>query len=69
MPCPMELSEGLNGQNSRMLVLVCTCNNLRESSTLSREDLAQAVTPVYRYPGSALVSRIETRPAQPPRKA
>jgi hypothetical protein len=36
---------------------------------LSGKDIAQAVIDIYRYPGLALVSRIEIRPSQPPRKA
>ena len=44
-------------------------SNLHESWKLSGEDIAQAVVDIYRYPGLALVSRIEIRPFQPPRKA
>jgi NAD(P)-dependent dehydrogenase (short-subunit alcohol dehydrogenase family) len=44
-------------------------SNLHESWKLSGDDIAQAVIDIYRYPGSALVSRIEIRPSQPPQKA
>lgn len=44
-------------------------SNLHESWKLSGEDIAQAVIDIYRYPSRALVSRIEIRPSQPPRKA
>jgi 3-oxoacyl-[acyl-carrier protein] reductase len=44
-------------------------SNLHESWKLSGEDIAQAVVDIYRYPGIALVSRMEIRPFQPPRKA
>jgi NADP-dependent 3-hydroxy acid dehydrogenase YdfG len=44
-------------------------SNLHESWKLSGEDIAKAVVDIYRYPGLALVSRIEIRPFQPPRKA
>ena len=44
-------------------------SNLHESWKLSGEDIARAVVDIYRYPGLALVSRIEIRPSQPPRKA
>jgi NAD(P)-dependent dehydrogenase (short-subunit alcohol dehydrogenase family) len=44
-------------------------SNLHESWKLSGKDIAQAVIDIYRYPGLALVSRIEIRPSQPPRKA
>ena len=30
--------------------------------------IAKAVVDLYRYPGGSLASRIELRPAQPPRK-
>jgi NAD(P)-dependent dehydrogenase (short-subunit alcohol dehydrogenase family) len=43
-------------------------SNLHESWKLSGKDIAQAVIDIYRYPGVALVSRIEIRPFQPPRK-
>lgn len=43
-------------------------SNLHESWKLSGKDIAQAVIDIYRYPGPALVSRIEIRPSQPPRK-
>jgi len=44
-------------------------NNLHESWKLSGNDIAHAVIDIYRYPGPALVSRIEIRPSQPPLKA
>lgn len=44
-------------------------SNLHESWKLSGEDVAKAVIDIYRYPGTALVSRIEIRPSQPPHKA
>jgi NAD(P)-dependent dehydrogenase (short-subunit alcohol dehydrogenase family) len=44
-------------------------SNLHESWKLSGKEIAQAVIDIYRYPGVALVSRIEIRPFQPPRKA
>jgi 3-oxoacyl-[acyl-carrier protein] reductase len=44
-------------------------SNLHESWKLSGEDIAQAVIDIYRFPGPALVSRIEIRPSQPPQKA
>ena len=44
-------------------------SNLHEPWKLSGKDIAQAVIDIYRYPGLALVSRIEIRPSQPPRKA
>ena len=44
-------------------------SNRHESWKLSGKDIAQAVIDIYRYPGHALVSRVEIRPAQPPRKA
>jgi 3-oxoacyl-[acyl-carrier protein] reductase len=44
-------------------------SNRHESWKLSGKDIAQAVIDIYRYPGLALVSRVEIRPAQPPRKA
>ncbi len=43
-------------------------SNRHESWKLSGNDIAKAVIDIYRYPGVALVSRIEIRPAQPPRK-
>ena len=43
-------------------------SNLHEPWKLSGKDIAQAVIDIYRYPGLALVSRIEIRPSQPPRK-
>jgi 3-oxoacyl-[acyl-carrier protein] reductase len=43
-------------------------SNLHESWKLSGKDIAKAVIDIYRYPGVALVSRIELRPFQPPRK-
>jgi 3-oxoacyl-[acyl-carrier protein] reductase len=42
--------------------------NLHEPWKLSGTDIARAVVDLYRYPGHALVSRIEIRPSQPPRK-
>ena len=44
-------------------------SNRHESWKLSGKDIAQAVIDIYRYPGLALVSRIEIRPSQPPQKA
>ena len=44
-------------------------SNLHEPWKLSGKDIAQAVIDIYRYPSLALVSRIEIRPSQPPRKA
>ena len=35
---------------------------------LTGEDIAKAVVDLYRYPKTALVSRVELRPSQPPRK-
>lgn len=43
-------------------------SNLHEPWKLAGKDIAKAVIDVYRYPGHALVSRIEIRPLQPPRK-
>jgi 3-oxoacyl-[acyl-carrier protein] reductase len=43
-------------------------SNLHEAWKLSGKDIAKAVIDIYRYPGLALVSRIEIRPSQPPRK-
>ena len=43
-------------------------SNLHEPWKLSGRDIAKAVIDTYRYPGFALVSRIEIRPLQPPRK-
>jgi NAD(P)-dependent dehydrogenase (short-subunit alcohol dehydrogenase family) len=40
----------------------------RASWKLSAEDIAKAVVDLYTYPLSTLASRIEMRPAQPPRK-
>ncbi|HEX3107427.1 MAG TPA: SDR family oxidoreductase [Terriglobales bacterium] len=45
-----------------------TGSNLHEPWKLSGKDIAKAVIDIYRYPGLALVSRIEIRPCQPPRK-
>jgi 3-oxoacyl-[acyl-carrier protein] reductase len=45
-----------------------TGSNLHASWKLSGKDIAKAVIDIYRYPGLALVSRIEVRPFQPPRK-
>jgi 3-oxoacyl-[acyl-carrier protein] reductase len=39
-----------------------------ESWKLSGEDIAKAVIDLYKFPQSALASRIEIRPSQPPRK-
>lgn len=44
-------------------------SGLHESWKLSGIDIARAVLDLYRYSGHALVSRIEIRPSQPPRKA
>jgi len=40
----------------------------RESWKLTGEDIAKAVVDLYKFPRSALASRIEMRPSQPPRK-
>lgn len=40
----------------------------RESWKLTGEDIAKAVIDLYRFPATALASRIEMRPSQPPRK-
>ncbi len=40
----------------------------RESWKLTGEDIAKAVVDLYKFPLSALASRIEMRPSQPPRK-
>jgi len=40
----------------------------RESWKLTGEDIAKAVIDLYKFPAPALASRIELRPAQPPRK-
>ena len=40
----------------------------RESWKLTGEDIAKAVIDLYRFPRSALASRIEMRPSQPPCK-
>lgn len=40
----------------------------RETWKLTGEDIAKAVVDLYQYPASSLASRIEMRPAQPPRK-
>jgi NAD(P)-dependent dehydrogenase (short-subunit alcohol dehydrogenase family) len=40
----------------------------RQSWKLSGEDIAKAVVDLYIYPAGTLASRIEMRPAQPPRK-
>ncbi|MGH9353544.1 MAG: SDR family oxidoreductase [Terriglobia bacterium] len=40
----------------------------RESWKLTGEDIAKAVIDLYQFPSSALASRIEMRPSQPPRK-
>jgi NAD(P)-dependent dehydrogenase (short-subunit alcohol dehydrogenase family) len=39
-----------------------------DSWKLSGEDIAKAVVDLYTYPSTTLASRIEMRPAQPPRK-
>ena len=40
----------------------------RESWKLTGEDVAKAVIDLYKFPRTALASRIEMRPSQPPRK-
>jgi 3-oxoacyl-[acyl-carrier protein] reductase len=40
----------------------------RETWKLTGEDIAKAVVDLYKFPRSALASRIEMRPSQPPRK-
>ncbi len=40
----------------------------RQAWKLTGEDVAKAVIDLYKYPGTALASRIEMRPSQPPRK-
>jgi NAD(P)-dependent dehydrogenase (short-subunit alcohol dehydrogenase family) len=40
----------------------------RQSWKLTGEDIAKAVVDLYKYPSTVLASRIEMRPAQPPRK-
>lgn len=40
----------------------------RESWKLTGEDIAKAVIDLYKFPRTALASRVEMRPAQPPRK-
>jgi len=40
----------------------------RESWKLTGEDIAKAVIDLYKFPRTALASRIEMRPSQPPRK-
>jgi NAD(P)-dependent dehydrogenase (short-subunit alcohol dehydrogenase family) len=40
----------------------------RESWKLTGEDIAKAIIDLYKFPRSALASRIEVRPSQPPRK-
>jgi len=40
----------------------------RETWKLTGEDIAKAVIDLYKFPRSALASRIEMRPSQPPRK-
>jgi len=40
----------------------------RETWKLTGEDIAKAVIDLYKFPNSALASRIEMRPSQPPRK-
>jgi NAD(P)-dependent dehydrogenase (short-subunit alcohol dehydrogenase family) len=40
----------------------------KEAWKLSAEDIARAVVDLYKFPRGSLASRIELRPAQPPRK-
>ena len=40
----------------------------RQAWKLTGEDIAKAVIDLYKFPGTALASRIEMRPSQPPRK-
>jgi 3-oxoacyl-[acyl-carrier protein] reductase len=40
----------------------------RENWKLTGEDIAKAVVDLYKFPRTALASRIEMRPSQPPRK-
>ncbi|MGH9450043.1 MAG: SDR family oxidoreductase [Terriglobia bacterium] len=40
----------------------------RDSWKLTGEDVAKAVVDLYKFPSTALASRIEMRPSQPPRK-
>ena len=40
----------------------------REKWKLTGEDVAKAVIDLYKFPTTALASRIEMRPSQPPRK-
>ena len=40
----------------------------REAWKLTGQDIAQAVIDLYKFPATALASRIEMRPSQPPRK-
>ncbi len=40
----------------------------RDTWKLTGEDIAKAVVDLYKFPKSALASRIEMRPSQPPRK-
>jgi len=40
----------------------------RQSWKLTGEDVAKAVVDLYKFPSSALASRIEMRPSQPPKK-
>jgi short-subunit dehydrogenase len=40
----------------------------RETWKLTGEDVAKAVIDLYSFPSSALASRIEMRPSQPPRR-
>lgn len=40
----------------------------KESWKLTGDDVAKAVVDLYRFPSTALASRIEMRPSQPPRK-
>ena len=40
----------------------------RQTWKLTGEDIAKAVVDLFKFPGTALASRIEMRPSQPPRK-
>ena len=40
----------------------------RQAWKLTGEDIAKAVIDLYKFPLTALASRIEMRPSQPPRK-
>jgi NAD(P)-dependent dehydrogenase (short-subunit alcohol dehydrogenase family) len=43
-------------------------SNKQEAWKLTAEDIARAVVDLYKFPRGSLASRIELRPAQPPRK-